>query len=395
MAQSATTLARAAELIEQFEGVETEAYLDPIGVPTICAGITRYPDNTAVRMGDVCSSSVCRGHLEFLLRDQYVPAMEQIPGWFQLAVDQQAVLLSFAWNLGKNFFRGAGFNAITEVLQEGATNPSAYVRMPSVLELYVNAGGRPWPGLIARRKKEGSIWAAATNSVITFRATQDTVLKAAPIDRALLSPLGLQSVEKDETVSVARLEEIAANAHVWLTLASDGRRWAAFAPHWAHVDGSPVISQRKPAPLPSQVINWDDFNARVGQYITVGDVLQYDKRRKPVRGSQAEKNILNICKQFDAIRTSWEGPIGVTSGYRPEPINSQVGGVPGSKHVTGEALDIYPIGVSIDKFHHWLKQRWTGGYGDGRRRGFIHIDTRANGMFRHQGGVRPAVIWDY
>jgi hypothetical protein len=40
-------------------------------------------------------------------------------------------------------------------------------------------------------------------------------------------------------------------------------------------------------------------------------------------------------------------------------------------------------------------QRWSGGYGDGRTRGFIHIDTRENGRFHPRPGAKPAAIWDY
>ena len=51
-------LAMAVNLIKGFEGVETEAYLDPVGVPTICSGLTRYPNGAPVRMGDVCAGDI-------------------------------------------------------------------------------------------------------------------------------------------------------------------------------------------------------------------------------------------------------------------------------------------------------------------------------------------------
>jgi hypothetical protein len=159
-------------------------------------------------------------------------------------------------------------------------------------------------------------------------------------------------------------------------------------PHW-------LEEQAKPAPAPSSAINWNDFSCPVGKYITVGEVLQYDSRRKPRAGSAEEKAIIEVCKQFDAIRAAWSGALGVTSGYRPEPVNSQVGGVPSSYHVKGMALDIYPIGESLQKFHQWLVQRWSGGYGDGRTKGFIHIDIRNGGKFSARAGVKPAAIWDY
>lgn len=397
MTTSSAALAKAIELIEGFEGIELEAYLDPIGVPTICAGLTQYPDGSPVRLGETCSAEVCRGYLERSLQDLYRPALERIPGWYRLSAEQQAALFSFAWNLGSEFYGSAGFETISRALADGAKDPAAYQDVPRALSLYVNAGGRALPGLVARRKKEGEVWRSGSSAVLQFKALQDTVLKKAPIDRKYLSTEGLQSADAGTVISVSRVDEIPANAHVWFTLAGTGERWAAFAPHWQQVALQAATPPSTPpaAPKPLGPVDWSDFGAKVGKYITVGEVLQYDARRKPVPGSQAEKNLLRVCAEFDAIRVAWGGPIGVTSGYRPEPINSQVGGVPNSRHVTGQALDIYPVSESLEKFYHWLAQRWTGGLGDGRRKGFIHIDTRDGGYFESRAGVRPAVIWDY
>lgn len=87
--------------------------------------------------------------------------------------------------------------------------------------------------------------------------------------------------------------------------------------------------------------------------------------------------------------------MGVTSFYRPEPINAQVGGVPGSRHVSGEAFDIYPVDRSLESFYQWIRRRWTGGLGDGRARGFIHLDCRGGGGFVPGAGARPAAEWIY
>jgi uncharacterized protein YcbK (DUF882 family) len=70
----------------------------------------------------------------------------------------------------------------------------------------------------------------------------------------------------------------------------------------------------------------------------------------------------------------------MTSWYRPEPINQQVGGVPGSRHVGGEAFDVYPTGHAIASVLPVdTPSVDRGGLGDGRHRGFIHLDTRNGG----------------
>lgn len=393
MDSNSLTLQAAVQLIESFEGIETEAYLDPIGIPTICAGITVYPNGQAVALGDVCDDRICKAHLISLLQKKYVPALQRIPRWDRLGPRRQAVLLSFAWNLGAHFYGSEGFETITRVLTEGAGRPEVYAEMPAALNLYVKAGGTTLPGLIERRRREGEIWMKEDNGVMEFTAKQATVLKKAPIDSGFLSETGKRAIGKGESVKVVQVDEIAADSHAWFTLEGSGEKWAAYLPHW---QASSASQSSKPQSVDaSRRIDWNDFTCQVGKYITVGEVLQYDLRRKPITGSAEERALIAICKEFDAIREAWDGPIGVTSGYRPEPINSQVGGVPNSYHTKGMALDIYPIGASLQKFYNWLVQRWSGGLGDGRGRGFIHIDTRNGGKFSRTPDVKPATVWVY
>jgi putative chitinase len=386
------TYALAVQLIEREEGVESEAYLDAVGVPTICAGMTRYPDGTGVKLGDVCKPSICRAHLQRMLQADYLPGLSKIPGWSKLGPKRQAVLFSFAWNLTRrgDFYGAAGFETITRALADGALDPSRYDQVPDALGLYVYAGSRKLDGLIARRRREGELWmeesGRSADGVIVFRAIHDTVLKKAPIDARYLSELGSKKIPMLGTISVARLEEIAADSHAWVDLAYEAGRWAIYLPHW---------EPQAPAKPPGKQVDWSDFSASVGKYITVGEVLQYDARRQPKRGSQEEREILAICAEFDRIRAAWAQPLGVTSGYRPEPINREVGGVPNSQHVLGKALDVYPLDGRLDAFYNWISRRWSGGLGDGRRKGFVHLDSRGGGRFHPDANGRPAAIWDY
>ena len=124
-------LAMAVNLIKGFEGVETEV-TDPVGVPTICSGLTRYPNGAPVRMGDVCNKAVCERYLEDMLRHEYIPPLQH--SWMEwLWPQRQAVLISFAWNLGPNFYGNTGFETISSVLDEGAVKPEAYSKMPEAL----------------------------------------------------------------------------------------------------------------------------------------------------------------------------------------------------------------------------------------------------------------------
>lgn len=385
MAIHPDTLLLAAELIERFEGVRAEAYLDPVGIPTICAGITRYPSGKAVAMGDTCNPELCRPQLLTLLLNEFIPQLELIPGFARLGPKRQAVLLSFAWNLGAGFYGAKGFESITKVLKGGATNPLIYQQMPAALGLYVKAGGNTLSGLVARRHAEAGLWMEEHDPMSQFAATADTYLKKAPIDSEYLSEKGKVQKLKNQVLTVSRVEEIPHDGHQWWTL-GNGERWCIYAPHW-----QPVVSPKPPAAK----VDWSDMGCKLNEFLTVGEVLQYDSRRRPRIGSKEEANILRIADEFALIRRAWGSAIGVTSGYRPEPINSQVGGVANSRHVVGDALDIYPVNGDLQGFYQWLVRRWSGGLGDGRSKGFIHIDGRSGGHFNARGNTKPAVIWDY
>ena len=381
-------LSTAITLIENFEGVEDKAYIDAAGVPTICAGITRYPNGSPVRMGDECKPSVCRAYLQTMLRETYVPKLMAIPNWDRLGPRRQAVLLSFAWNVGPNFYGKPGFESITSVLEQGSRRPEEYSRMPEVLNLYTKSNGNELKGLVIRRKKEGELWDCEDNGVMQFKCHISGFLKKAPIDSVYLSNDGKQGFEPGEVINVVNVEEIAEDAHKWVTLEGTDERWAIYKPHWlAEVEHPSLDVWEK--------VDWGDFSAYLGKYLTVGEMLQYDMRRRPVVGSREEEELFYLAGQFNLIREAWGGSLGVSSGYRPEPVNAQVGGRPGSYHAKGMAMDIYPVGESCAVFYKWLARRWTGGLGDGCSKGFVHIDTRSDGEFVARAGAKPCCIWSY
>jgi hypothetical protein len=224
-------------------------------------------------------------------------------------------------------------------------------------------------------------------------AKEDTWLKksmdpadALPDDQKVAVPLGKQ-------LTVVGLREIPGNSHEQVDLSHSGGTWHIFAPHFQRVQ-APTAASTATASAQPAVIDWSDFSSLVTPNLTVGEVLQFDSRRCPRVNSAVTPRILETAAEFQAIRNAW-GPLGVTSFYRPEPINRQVGGVSGSQHVTGLAMDIYPVGMPLQALYDFLLTRWTGGFGDGRGRGFIHLDRRAGGRFVPGGGVRPSVVWTY
>lgn len=90
------------------------------------------------------------------------------------------------------------------------------------------------------------------------------------------------------------------------------------------------------------------------------------------------QNAIELAKVFAVVRDKFGKPIVITSGYRPEPINTQVGGVANSRHTKCEALDMTPLDFSrmeLDRLFHIVLQEFNG-VGDGRHRNFAHGDIR-------------------
>ena len=56
-------------------------------------------------------------------------------------------------------------------------------------------------------------------------------------------------------------------------------------------------------------------------------------------------NLQNLCKWLEVLRERYGGPILINSGYRSPQLNKKIGGVAGSNHLTGCAVDIRVLGM--------------------------------------------------
>ena len=144
-------------VIREFEGCRLEAYPDPEtgGDPwTIGWGNTRHFDGTQVKAGDTITQAVADQMLDSYVRDFARSQLaKRIPIWRALTAGQQAALLSFAYNVGVNFYGATGFETITACLRD-----SRLADVPAALRLYVNPGGPSEVGLRRRREAEAKLW---------------------------------------------------------------------------------------------------------------------------------------------------------------------------------------------------------------------------------------------
>jgi GH24 family phage-related lysozyme (muramidase) len=147
------------DLIKSTEGFRHYAYPDPITGRepiTIGWGFTKRRDGSNWRMGDYISKEDANELLIELIERDYLPSLQKIPVWNQLNPNQQGALLSFAWNLGADFYGNFNnFATITRLLDEKDWSRN---RVISTFILYRNKGSAVEEGLKARRIAEAELF---------------------------------------------------------------------------------------------------------------------------------------------------------------------------------------------------------------------------------------------
>lgn len=85
-----------------------------------------------------------------------------------------------------------------------------------------------------------------------------------------------------------------------------------------------------------------------------------------------------LLEKLDLVREEFGESITITSGYRSPAHNAKIGGSSASQHCLGKAADIRPSSSSkqdLDKLY-LICEKYFEAVGDGRNKGFVHVDTR-------------------
>lgn len=146
----------AIEIIKQFEGCSLTAYPDPLtgNKPvTIGWGSTKKRDGSNWKLGDRITQEEADNLLIYQLEKNYLPKLEKIPHWHEFNENQQGAIISFAWNLGADFYGSENFDTITYILKT-----RKYDRLPLAFTLYCNPGSSCYEGLKRRRLAEGELF---------------------------------------------------------------------------------------------------------------------------------------------------------------------------------------------------------------------------------------------
>lgn len=138
------------ELIKRFEECKLNAYLDPIGIPTIGYGSIMWPDGKRVKLGQKITLQQAEDMLKWEIDIKAKPVNSLLA---KVAVNQNQfdALISFAYNLG------IGALTRSTLLKKVIANPCDASIMDEFMK-WVNAGGKKLAGLVRRRKAEADLY---------------------------------------------------------------------------------------------------------------------------------------------------------------------------------------------------------------------------------------------
>lgn len=152
---AAGAVAIVAAIVGQFEGRKLLAYIDPVGIPTICEGWTR-----GVALGDVATDAECDVKTLTAIREADDVFARNVPADVRarLKPETHAAFLSFIYNVGPGA-RGVKDGFV--VLKSGRQSTMLtrlrqgdVVGACSQLPKWTKAGGRELRGLVTRRAAE-------------------------------------------------------------------------------------------------------------------------------------------------------------------------------------------------------------------------------------------------
>lgn len=151
----ALAIVAATPVVAHYEGRNLVAYLDPVGIPTICEGWTY-----GVRLGDVATDAECDQKTLLALQEAADVFERWVPAKVIAGMDTKSIaaFLSFIYNVGPGkpgvkdgfvWLKNGRHSTMLLHLQGGRIQPAC-----AQLSYWVSAGGRKLGGLVRRRAAE-------------------------------------------------------------------------------------------------------------------------------------------------------------------------------------------------------------------------------------------------
>lgn len=104
----------------------------------------------------------------------------------------------------------------------------------------------------------------------------------------------------------------------------------------------------------------------MSKYFRLEEFLKSDtavrKRIENLPSWEVVNNLNRLADFLDEMREAWGSGIRINSGFRCPQLNVAVGGVSGSAHQYGNAVDLVPVNGKMAEFEAFLK-KWLVGKG--------------------------------
>ncbi|MBO9717509.1 MAG: lysozyme [Pseudoxanthomonas sp.] len=142
-AAAVSVLAAAGVLVSKWEGKHNAAYLDPIGIPTVCYGHT----GPEVKLGQSYTDAQCMALLEADLLEAQQVVDQCIPETRE--PHQTAALISATFNVGPRVVCGSTLQRLAKA--------GDWAGACAELDRWKYAGGRVYRGLVLRRADERAL----------------------------------------------------------------------------------------------------------------------------------------------------------------------------------------------------------------------------------------------
>lgn len=170
-------------------------------------------------------------------------------------------------------------------------------------------------------------------------------------------------------------DEMVLTVHRWFANKSCPGDWmyARMGDLAAKVTAALSETTSTPEPTKSGIITYSlkkDKNLKLATHFTVEEFASND-------GADEVKIDTKLVDYLEKIRTHFNKPVIINSGYRTPAHNAAVGGVKDSYHVKGMAADIYVQGVKSKDVALYAESLKIGGIGLYEKKNFVHIDTRS------------------
>lgn len=190
------TSSKGINLICEFEGFRTKAYLDPVGIPTIGYGFTE-----GVALGDTMTQYAAQQRMgrELVKYERGVSVACKVPP----NQNQFDALVCFAWNVG---VAGMSSSSVIKAYNRGDM-PSA----ARAFALWNKAGGKVFAGLTRRRAAEAALFLEPVAGGLR-ESTEGPVLAMPqavdPESSMTASPINRAGVVAGGTATIATVSEV-------------------------------------------------------------------------------------------------------------------------------------------------------------------------------------------